>query len=161
MPEAITGSETAIDPTTPEGALAEFYRAFNNRELTLLEQNWLNSPEVSMDNPVGGIRRGWEEISRVYQNIFSGTAIITVEFHDYSLHVFHDTFLAVGRERGSYKSSEQKLALRFRTSRWFTRVNGRWRQFHHHGSADEPALLAEYQKAVLGRSNGSENPLKS
>lgn len=27
---------------------------------------------------------------------------------------------------------------------------GVWRQLHHHGSTEEPALIAAYQKAILG-----------
>jgi hypothetical protein len=37
-----------------------------------------------------------------------------------------------------------------RTSRWFVKMRGVWRQLHHHGSIEEPALLAEYQRAILG-----------
>lgn len=153
MPEPITGNESTIDPTTPQGALAEFYRAFNSRDLVLMERNWLNLPEASMDNPVGEIRRGWEEIRRIYQGIFAGAGIVRVEFYDYSLHVFQDAFLAVGRERGNYKSPDRQIALQFRTSRWFKRVDERWRQLHHHGSVDDPALLAAYQTAVRAGSD--------
>ena len=64
-PPPIDGQEAAIDPREPEGALSEFYRGFNGRDLALLGQNWLNSEDASMDNPVGGIRRGWSEIREV------------------------------------------------------------------------------------------------
>jgi hypothetical protein len=146
--DAITGREGA-SPTTPRGALSEFYRAFNGRDLALMAQNWLSTEEASMDNPLGGIKRGWNEISRVYERIFSGAATVTVEFFDYTLHETADAFLAVGRERGTLASPDVTLALTIRTSRWFRRVDGRWRQLHHHGSIDDPDLLARYQKAVL------------
>ena len=35
-----------------------------------------------------------------------------------------------------------------RISRIFRRVDGRWRQIHHHGSIDDADLLARYQAAV-------------
>lgn len=57
MERVITGKENPIDPRVPEGALAEFYRAFNSRYLVLMAQNWDDSEEASMDNPLGGIRR--------------------------------------------------------------------------------------------------------
>jgi hypothetical protein len=144
---AVTGRETA-SPTTPLGALSEFYRAFNNRDLALMSQNWLSTAEASMDNPLGGIKRGWNEISEVYNRVFSGAATVTVEFFDYTLHETPDAFLAVGRERGTLKSPETTLDLKIRTSRWFRRVDGRWRQLHHHGSIDDADLLARYQTAV-------------
>jgi hypothetical protein len=29
-------------------------------------------------------------------------------------------------------------------------MRGVWRQLHHHGSIDEPAMLADYQRVILG-----------
>ncbi|WP_255516532.1 hypothetical protein [Geobacter sp. FeAm09] len=40
--------------------------------------------------------------------------------------------------------------MAIRTSRIFRLMEGRWRQVHHHGSNDDPDLLASYRKAVLG-----------
>jgi hypothetical protein len=145
--DPVTGRETA-DPATPLGALAEFYRAFNGRDLELMSQNWLATDEASMDNPLGGIKRGWNEIGEVYRRVFSGAAIVVVEFFDYTLHETSDVFLAVGRERGTVKSPDTTIELKIRTSRWFKRVDGRWRQLHHHGSIEDADLLAKYQAAV-------------
>jgi uncharacterized protein (DUF1330 family)/ketosteroid isomerase-like protein len=147
----VTGSEAA-PPTTPLGALAEFYRAFNGRDLALMEQNWDPSPEAVMDNPLGGILRGWPAIREVYQRLFSGGARVTVEFFDYTLHGADDVFWAIGRERGMLQQAGRPdLPLLIRTSRLFRRGgDGRWRQAHHHGSIDDPKLLAEYQARVRG-----------
>lgn len=144
----VTGQENPIDPSTPLGALAEFYRAFNARDVDMMGGNWLQTEEASMDNPLGGIRRGWQEIGEVYRRIFTGRAAVTVEFFDYSLHESRDSFLAVGRERGRLVAGETTLDLKIRTSRWYVRADGRWRQLHHHGSMDDSELLARYQNAV-------------
>ena len=32
----------------------------------------------------------------------------------------------------------------------FRKIDGRWRQVHHHGSIDDPESLKAFQKAVLG-----------
>lgn len=144
----VTGQESPIDPSTPHGALAEFYRAFNARDAGMMAGNWLQSEEASMDNPLGGIRRGWEEIAQVYTRIFNGRAAVTVEFFDYSLHELSDAFLAVGRERGRLIAGDITLDLQIRTSRWYVRADGRWRQLHHHGSMDDAELLGRYQAAV-------------
>ncbi|MGV6875805.1 nuclear transport factor 2 family protein [Pseudochelatococcus sp. B33] len=37
-----------------------------------------------------------------------------------------------------------------RTTGWFTKVDGAWRQLHHHGSIEEPGLLSDYQTAIFG-----------
>jgi quercetin dioxygenase-like cupin family protein len=61
-----------------------------------------------------------------------------------------DWHLFVGREKGVCKTPTGSLDLRIRTTRWFNKTNGVWRQLHHHGSIDEPTLLAEHQRAIFG-----------
>lgn len=132
-------------------ALAQFYRAFNRRDLALMAENWDHSTDAAMSNPVGGIRRGWPEIRAVYERIFASAARVRVAFTDYTIHVLGDAFYAVGRERGTFTRGGVELDLRIRTTRVFRRgADGRWRQVHHHGSFDEPELLAAYQQAVAG-----------
>lgn len=147
----ITGSEYQGHSSSPYHALAQFYAAFNQRDLTTMAENWGHSEEIAMDNPLGGIKRGWEEISAVYARLFSGSATVYVEYYDYTIHEGSDIFYAVGRERGSFRLGETEVQLAIRTSRIFRKIDGRWRQVHHHGSIDDPALLARYQAAVLGR----------
>lgn len=145
----ITGKEIQGDLTQPYQALIQFYRAFNGRNIDIMSQNWDQSAEIAMDNPLGGIKRGWDEIRSVYDRIFSGSAKVYVEFYDYTIHITSEMFYAVGRERGTLERGETKVELAIRTSRIFRRVAGDWKQVHHHGSIDEPELLARYQAAVL------------
>ena len=153
VPESapITGAEAHTGKGSGFNALVQFYRAFNNRDLSAMQNNWLNADEIAMDNPVGGIRRGWTEIRGVYQRLFTGPARVYVEFHDYTLHETPEMFYAVGRERGHFISAGESLVLAIRPSRIFRRTQDGWRQVHHHGSIDDPGLLARYQHAVLGR----------
>ena len=51
--------------------LSEFYHALNEHDLILMARNWAQVGEVAMDNPLGGIKRGWDEIRNVYEQIFS------------------------------------------------------------------------------------------
>jgi ketosteroid isomerase-like protein len=144
----ITGREDLGGSHEPLAALAQFYRAFNTHDLALMAENWLASEDVAMDNPLGGIMRGWQNIRVLYERVFSGPARVQVEFYDYTLHTAGDVFYAVGRERGSFERNGNKLDLAIRTSRIFKHVGNRWRQVHHHGSIDDPALLKAYQQAV-------------
>ena len=98
--EAITGQEDLGDLSQPRQVLAQFYRAFNTRDLGLMADNWDTSDEAAMDNPLGGLKRGWSEIRPVYERIFGSPARVRVEFHDYTLHGSDAMFCAVGRERG-------------------------------------------------------------
>ena len=146
--QPINGSETETH-TDELKALSLFYNAFKNRNMTLIQHSWLNTDEISMDNPIGGIRRGWTEIQSGYDRIFNGKAKVYVEFYDYTIHITADMFFATGRERGTFKTEETTLDLAIRTSRIFVKSNGVWRQFHHHGSIDNPTLLKAYQEAIV------------
>lgn len=150
-PNPITGSEIIEKNTKPFNALVEFYRAFNSRDLKLMNSNWVNTEEASMSNPLGGVRRGWVAIQEVYSKIFSGPAEVYVEFHDYTIHHSGVMFCAVGRERGHFRVNGKQVNLAIRTSRFYRMECGKWHQVHHHGSIDDPALLAEYQSTVLGK----------
>jgi ketosteroid isomerase-like protein len=136
--QPITGKEHSGDLTQPAGALVHFYQAFNARDLEAMAANWEDSPEVTMDNPLGGIKRGWPEIR----------ATVGVEFHDYTLHQADDVFWAIGRERGRLEADGRSLELAIRTSRVYRRSGAVWRQVHHHGSIEDPGLLQRYQDAV-------------
>ena len=146
----ITGSEPSAGDGSALDALIGFYRAFNHRDLDGLALNWAPADRPSMDNPIGGIRRGWASIREGYMRLFSGRATVRVEFFDFTSEGDENYHLFVGRERGICAASGVNLALRIRTTRWFARLDGLWRQIHHHGSIEEPALLAEYQRVILG-----------
>lgn len=146
----ITGAETPAGDGSAREALIAFYRAFNAGDLDGLAANWAQGDAPSMDNPIGGIRRGWPAIRAGYATLFGGPAKVRVAFHDFTSQGGEDWHLFVGRERGICETPDARIDLRIRTTRWFVRIDGVWRQFHHHGSIEEPALLADYQRAIFG-----------
>ncbi len=146
----ITGTEELSDFENDHlKSLIKFYRAFNQRDMVLMETLWLNSKEASMNNPVGGIKRGWDEIRAVYDKIFNGSAKVYVEFYDFTLHPTENMFFATGRERGYFEKGGVRIELAIRTSRIFVKMEGEWKQIQHHGSIDDPDLLKRYQEAIL------------
>ncbi len=146
----ITGAEKPDDTGSAYAALVGFYRAFNSRDMAGMADIWEQSPDIAMDNPLGGINRGWDEIKGVYERIFGGPASVYVEFYDYTIHEHEDVFYAVGREHGHFEKDGLKMELEIRTSRIFRRTPDGWKQVHHHGSIEDPALLERYRKAVAG-----------
>jgi hypothetical protein len=146
----ISGNEPRKADGGPLDALIEFYRAFNAADLTGLEAVWLDGSTPSMDNPIGGIRRGWPEIAEGYSKLFEGPANVNVTFHDFTSQGGADWHLFVGRERGACTTPAESLEIAFRTTRWFVRKDGNWRQLHHHGSVEDPKMLADYQRLVFG-----------
>ena len=91
------------------------------RYLDGLAANWEPGDAPSMDNPMGGIRFGWQSIREGYLKLFGGPAIVQVTFHDFTSQGGHDWHLFVGRERGTCTAPGAKMDVRFRTTRWFTR----------------------------------------
>jgi ketosteroid isomerase-like protein len=148
----ITGNEDLGDLSQPQQALAQFYRAFNTRDINMIDENFAHSDEVAIDNPLGGIRRGAGEPHKMYEGVFKSPADVHVEFWDYTIHRAGDVFWAVGRERGTYRDGSDMKTLNIRTTRIFQFINGRWRQMHHHGSIEDAKLLADYQTAVRSAS---------
>lgn len=141
----ISGTENIEDHDDPLYALSEFYRAFNSADLQLMEYNWSASPQASMANPLGDIKFGWPQICSVYKRLFEGPFQVYVEYHDYRIQRTHELFVAVGRERGYKHQDGDELKLAIRTTRLFRREANRWRQLHHHGSPDDPGMLARYR----------------
>jgi ketosteroid isomerase-like protein len=146
--EPITGNEELGDLSRPQQALAQFYRAFNSRDLKMIDDNFAASDDVAIDNPLGGIRRGADEPHKMYESVFKSPANVHVVFWDYTIHRAGDVFWAVGRERGTYVDGGVEKDLNVRTTRVFQLIDGRWRQMHHHGSIEDAKLLADYQNAV-------------
>lgn len=153
--EPVTGREELQDLNEPRQALAQFYRALNGRDLALMKVHWDSSSEATMDNPLGGIKRGWPEILQTYERLFNTPGSYSFEFWDYTLHQNGDVFWVVGRERGRLTRDDDTLELAIRTTRLFRRTGGRWRQIHHHGSIDDPQMLARYLDAVLAEPGAS------
>lgn len=148
--EPVTGGEHVPNPAEPLAALSQFYRALNSRDIVLMERNWDATDDAVMDNPLGGIKRGWSEIRSVYERLFSGANQYHFEFYDYTLLQYGQVFIAIGRERGEFVgNSGDRLGLAIRTTRIFRWADGLWRQIHHHGSIEDPDMLARYQRAVL------------
>ncbi|TAY98397.1 YybH family protein [Rhizobium leguminosarum] len=148
----ITGKEPRAGNGDPLDALKDFYSAFNTADMPALEAIWVEGEAPSMDNPIGGIRRGWGAIAEGYSKLFEGHAKVQVTFHDFTGQGGEDWHLFVGRERGQCETLKETLDVAFRTTRWFIRTNGLWRQLHHHGSVEDPKMLADYQRLIFGES---------
>ncbi|MCK7624310.1 nuclear transport factor 2 family protein [Streptomyces sp. RS10V-4] len=141
------------DPSA-DGALAaleSFYYALNHRDITALRADWTSDPLAQLNNPVGGILRGGDLIADLYEKIFAGSLNVTVTFGDVVAYVGERHAVFAGRERGHYVAPDGgRVPLEIRTSRYFRYEDGRWSQYHHHGSIDDPDALRAYQRAVRG-----------
>lgn len=132
--------------------LESFYFAFNQRDIEVFQQVWAEDELIQLNNPLGGILRGYVSIAALYAEIFGSSARVWVEFSDIVEYQTDSMVVFAGRETGEFARDEQVVPLAIRTSRiiqWFGSTVG-WRQVHHHGSIDNVEMLAQYQRAVRG-----------
>ncbi len=132
-------------------ALESFYYAWHHREADALRVVWSDDPLAQLDNPVGGILRGGDAIAALYQKVLAGPAELRVTFSDVIGYYGQGDAMFAGRETGSYTTPDgTKMPLEIRTTRYFRYSHGHWRQYHHHGSIDDPGALRAYQQAIRG-----------
>jgi ketosteroid isomerase-like protein len=139
-------------------AIDQFYRAFNERDLPLMESVWDDSPEASVITPFVGIARGWSVLRAGYEEMFRGPETMKTEFYDYTIHQFGDIFYAVGRERGQQSNAEGRTVnLAARATNIFHRTpEGAWKLIHHHVTIDEsPDVAAVRATAVKSSTRAS------
>lgn len=131
--------------------MESFYFAFNHQDLTVFKQVWAEHALIQLNNPLGGILRGDESVTALYKRVFSSPASVWVELSDIIEFQAENMVIFAGREKGEFTVNGQTIELSIRTSRvvqWFGTEIG-WKQVHHHGSIDDPKMLAEYQQAAL------------
>lgn len=138
VPTPLPGAVPSGDPSDPIQALARFYRAFNDRDLAVMEQVWEHSAEVEVISPlVRGIARGWPTLHAGYARVFDGPDRIETEFYDYTIHAVGGLFYAVGRERGRMMLGGRTIPAEGRATNVFRRApDGTWKLVHHHISLD-------------------------
>ena len=137
--------------TGARNLVESFYYAFNHQDLAVFKVVWATHSLIQLNNPLGGILRGDKLITALYERVFSGPASVWVELSDIVEFKAEGMVVFAGRETGEFKVNGHTIMLSIRTSRviqWFGTEIG-WKQVHHHGSIDDPKTLAEYQQAVL------------
>jgi hypothetical protein len=142
---------TDPSPTGARRALESFYYALNHRDGEAMRGVWADDPLAQLNNPLGGILRGGPAAVGLYARIFAGPVRLEITFGDIIEYLGPHHAVFAGREIGHYATADAvPVPLEVRTSRYFRYENGRWAQYHHHGSIDDPEALTAYQRAIAG-----------
>jgi ketosteroid isomerase-like protein len=144
-PDSRSRQAEALDPSAAgaEAALKSFYYALNNRDADALRANWSADPLAQLNNPAGGILRGGDAIAELHRRVFSSPANVRVTFSDVIAYLGDRHAVFAGRETGSYSAPDgTSMPLEIRTSRYFRYKDRQCRQYHHHGSIDDPDASA-------------------
>jgi ketosteroid isomerase-like protein len=152
-PDSVNRLAETADPSLRGAwaALESFYYAWHHRDADTLRAVWSDDPLAQLDNPVGGILRGGAAIAGLYQKAFASPTEVRVTLGDVIAYHGKGDAVFAGRETGSYTTPDGTTAsLQIRTTRYFRYADGHWRQYHHHGSIDDPDALRAYQQAICG-----------
>jgi hypothetical protein len=145
----INGTERLTDLSEPEQILSSFYKAFNNKDIAGLRNNWATNQDVMVYNPGGGLRQSWDEIERIYKAIFSAPVDVKAQFCDYSIVNLTAVFIVYGNEKVTVaRGMDKPKMIDIRITRIYKLIEGAWKQIHLHGSIDQPELLKTYQEAT-------------
>jgi ketosteroid isomerase-like protein len=156
-PDSANRLDQTADPSVrgAEAALESFYYAWHRRDPAVLRACWSASPFAQVDSPVGGILRGGQTIARLYQRMAASPANFRATFNDVVAYYGETHAVFAGRETGSYTAPDgATVPLEIRSTRYFRYEDGHWRQYHHHGSIDDPDALRAYQQAIGGWPGG-------
>lgn len=142
----ITGFNHQKNLTELEIPINAFYKAFNKKNFALMKEVWANEEYISMENPAGGMRFGWNDIENVYTKVLESSLDIKAEFFNYKLYRKKDIFWSVGREKITLNLDDKEKVLFVRITRIFELRNNLWKLVHLHGSFENGPDLLFYQK---------------
>ena len=145
-PRIINGYGDTSELSVPELAIYGFYKAFNEKNMAAITKIWANTEDNTIENPAGGIRRGWSDLKWAYEKVLGSQAKISAEFYDYTIHIVGEVFWSVGRERIFLNFGGEDISMDVRITRIFSIIDGEWRLVHLHGSFEDPEMLRKYQQ---------------
>lgn len=132
-----TMEEKSRDEIAVAASNALFYCALEDGDYPSMASVWLHSELVKCVHPGWELLIGWAEISRSWQNIFSGTHRMRVRASDVLIQVEGDFGLVSCQEHLAIFINRQSAPLSAVTNatNLFQRVGETWRMIHHHASA--------------------------
>ena len=122
-------------------ANAEFYAAFEARDLDRMADVWERSDRATVTHPGWPTLHGWARVAASWEAIFANTPYIQFVLTDESVTVHGDAAWVTLDENilqatgGPGTGADEELSgSRIATTNVFTRAGGDWRLVIHHGS---------------------------
>jgi ketosteroid isomerase-like protein len=123
-------------------ANAEFYAAFEARDLDRMAEVWERSDRATVTHPGWPTLHGWARVAASWEAIFANTPYIQFVLTEESVTVHGDAawvtldenILQSTGEPGTGSDGELS-GSRIATTNVFARIDDRWRMVVHHGSA--------------------------
>ena len=122
-------------------ANAEFYAAFESRDLDRMAEVWERSDRATVTHPGWPTLHGWARVAASWEAIFANTPYIQFVLTDESVTVHGDAAWVTLDENilqatgGPGTGADEELSgSRIATTNVFARAGGDWRLVVHHGS---------------------------
>jgi ketosteroid isomerase-like protein len=122
-------------------ANAEFYAAFEARDLDRMAEVWERSDRATVTHPGWPTLHGWARVAASWEAIFANTPYIQFVLTEESVTVHGDAAWVTLDENilqttgGPGTGSDEELSgSRIATTNVFARAGGQWRLVVHHGS---------------------------
>jgi uncharacterized protein (TIGR02246 family) len=135
VPDTIETEEEVI------AANAEFYAAFESRDLDRMADVWERSDRATVTHPGWPTLHGWARVAASWEAIFANTPYIQFVLTEEEVTVVGDAawvtldeniLQSTGAPEGG--PEEELSGSRIATTNVFARYEGRWRLVVHHGS---------------------------
>lgn len=152
LPHVITGEEKEFY-SDEHKVLSHYYNALNSGNIEQMKENWCQQDNATFVSPLGGVFCSYGNIIESHNQLFQSSIEIDVEYFDIEINQTEDGFFTVGRERGTMKVNDDLIPVNFRTSRIFIKVNGDYKQIHHHGSFEELSTQLKVVQTLVERIN--------
>lgn len=110
-----------------------FYRAFQQRDLSMMNQVWWQGESFCI-HPGGQVIKGWESICSSWLSIFRNTEQLEIDIEVVNLEIGADVAYVVVRETVLQSSRGRKMKAQSIATNIYQKMAQKWYLVHHHGS---------------------------
>jgi len=111
-----------------------FYRAFEKKDLTLMNQTWWQGDSSICIHPGGKMIQGWEKIRSSWEKIFQNTDYLEIDTNVIVTEVDYAIAYVVVMENVTQVRRGRKLKAQSLATNSFRKMAQKWYLVHHHGS---------------------------
>ena len=111
-----------------------FYRAFEKKDITLMNQTWWQGEGSICIHPGGNVIKGWDNIRSSWEKIFQNTDYLEINTEVVTTEVDYAVAYVVVIENVMQVRKGRKLQAESLATNTFRKMAQKWYLIHHHGS---------------------------
>ncbi|MDR9403936.1 MAG: nuclear transport factor 2 family protein [Halothece sp. Uz-M2-17] len=111
-----------------------FYRAFEKKDITTMNQIWWQGNGSICIHPGGKLIRGWDNIRASWEKIFQNTDYLEINFEVVTTEVDYAIAQVIVMENVMQVQRRRKIQAQSLATNTFRKMAQKWYLIHHHGS---------------------------